>query len=407
MIRAVTLGLSLAHGSLEDTTALATRFATQAQRLATDAGAPVRTLRFTLPPLGPEHENRAAIGSLMGTASRLAEASGLRWFCLPLDFGVPGPRKERLAAVLAGLQAHRRMFVNCMIERDSGVHGEAVHDVARLILDVSRQSNNGFDNFRVGASSQCPPHAPFFPASRHVGEAPAFSFALETTPVALASLRGLDARATLTERRDALVASLAETLGTAEALGLALERESGVAYKGLDASFAPFPDGSASVAALVEAFGGSPVGSAGTLFVTAALTDLLRAALRRSGATPAGYNGVMYSILEDDRLAAENARRRLSIDALLSYAAVCGCGLDMLPLPGAAAPEDIAALILDVAGLSTRLKKPLALRVLPVPGKAVNEFTAYNLDFLCDSRVMDLQHVERPPLRSGPWRDLA
>ena len=45
------------------------------------------------------------------------------------------------------------------------------------------------------------------------------------------------------------------------------------------------------------------------------------------------------------------------------------------------------------------------MRVLPIPNRAVNEYTALNLDFLCDSRVMDPGLSGSKPLLPDPvWR---
>jgi uncharacterized protein (UPF0210 family) len=103
----------------------------------------------------------------------------------------------------------------------------------------------------------------------------------------------------------------------------------------------------------------------------------------------------MYSLLEDGHLAAANSRREVSLDGLISFSAVCGCGVDMVPVPGTVFPEELAAVMLDIAGLSLKLEKPLGARLLPIPGKATNEFTAFNLDFLCDSRVVGLTSNDR------------
>ena len=97
----------------------------------------------------------------------------------------------------------------------------------------------------------------------------------------------------------------------------------------------------------------------------------------------------MYSVLEDNGLTDANNLRSLSLEKLALLSTVCGCGIDMVPVPGTMFAEDLTGLVLDIATLAVRLKKPLGLRVLPVPNKAVNEYTELNLDFLCDSRVMD------------------
>ena len=54
-----------------------------------------------------------------------------------------------------------------------------------------------------------------------------------------------------------------------------------------------------------------------------------------------GFNGVMFSLLEDYLLSKNNNKREFSIDSLISYSTVCGCGLDMIPLPGDIFEEEI------------------------------------------------------------------
>jgi uncharacterized protein len=59
----------------------------------------------------------------------------------------------------------------------------------------------------------------------------------------------------------------------------------------------------------------------------------------------------------------------------------------MVPIPGDVFEEEIASLIVDVAGLSTALKKPLGVRLLPIPMRQENEFTDFSHDFLFNSRI--------------------
>ena len=69
-----------------------------------------------------------------------------------------------------------------------------------------------------------------------------------------------------------------------------------------------------------------------------------------------GFNGVMYSVLEDDYLALAVKNKKLSIDSLLLYSTVCGCGIDMVPVPGNIFLEEISSLIIDTAALSIALR---------------------------------------------------
>src|SRR5207249_8373026 len=51
--------------------------------------------------------------------------------------------------------------------------------------------------------------------------------------------------------------------------------------------------------------------------------------------------------------------RSISIDALLSYSAVCGTGLDTVPLPGDITAEQLSLIIGDMASLAFKWHKPL------------------------------------------------
>jgi len=77
----------------------------------------------------------------------------------------------------------------------------------------------------------------------------------------------------------------------------------------------------------------------------------------------------MLPILEDPRLAERWNNGLISLDALLSYSAVCGTGLDTIPLPGDTSVDALARIIGDVASLSVKWNKPLSARLLPVAGK--------------------------------------
>ena len=60
----------------------------------------------------------------------------------------------------------------------------------------------------------------------------------------------------------------------------------------------------------------------------------------------------MLPVLEDYTLAQRAAQGVLSVKDLLLYSAVCGTGLDTVPLPGDSSQEQLSALLLDVAALS-------------------------------------------------------
>ena len=80
----------------------------------------------------------------------------------------------------------------------------------------------------------------------------------------------------------------------------------------------------------------------------------------------------------------------LTVRDLLLYSAVCGTGLDTVPLPGDTSAGQIAALLLDLSALALRLDKPLTARLMPVPGKQAGDPTGFDFAFFANSRVMRL-----------------
>ena len=100
--------------------------------------------------------------------------------------------------------------------------------------------------------------------------------------------------------------------------------------------------------------------------------------------------------MEDATLARRAAEGVLTLKDLLLYSAVCGTGLDTIPLPGDTTIEQMVAVLLDVAALAQRLDKPLAARLMPVPGRKAGDMTNFDFAFFTNSRILA---VEAQPLQ--------
>lgn len=402
-MRSLTVGLPIWTAPVSRLAEQTAALQEQSQVAMTEHGLSTRTVRVSLPPVPTSiAEQPGAVASALITVEQLAADLGARWYCLPVNLVDDADHANLLGEVLNVLVRNPKLFVNLIIADETRISPRGARAAAEFVLNVSRRSHNGFDGFRVGMSCACRPSTPFFPFARHEGDDAAFSIALETTAAAIRAVKALPRRSSLATMQEALKACLVERIRRVDAFGIALQRAAGMRYAGLDASYAPFPDADSSVGSLVECFGVAPVGTGGTLFATSILTDTLRSALRETSARCAGFNGVMYSVLEDPRLASANNLATLSIEKLLLFSAVCGCGIDMVPIPATTYVEDVAAIALDAAALAVRLGKPLGVRFVPIPHKQVNEYVSFNLDFLCDSRVMNaaasdstLSHADR------------
>ncbi|MCC6985620.1 MAG: DUF711 family protein, partial [Anaerolineales bacterium] len=104
-----------------------------------------------------------------------------------------------------------------------------------------------------------------------------------------------------------------------------------------------------------------------------------------------GFNGFMQPVLEDSILAKRAAEGVLTVKDALLYSAVCGTGLDTVPLAGDVTAEELTPLLLDVCALALRLNKPLTARLMPIPGKKAGDETTFEFSFFANGRVMALE----------------
>jgi uncharacterized protein (UPF0210 family) len=170
------------------------------------------------------------------------------------------------------------------------------------------------------------------------------------------------------------------------ALGVA--KRSGWSYGGIDLSPAPLPTprNDVSIGAALESFTRQRAGASGTMTAAALIT----AALRDIPVKHAGYSGLMLPVLEDSTLARRWSEGALTLDSLLAYSAVCGTGLDTIPLPGDVSEDQLARIIGDMASLSVKWRKPLSARLLPVKGKKAGEKSAFDDPYLVNATLQPL-----------------
>jgi uncharacterized protein (UPF0210 family) len=164
-------------------------------------------------------------------------------------------------------------------------------------------------------------------------------------------------------------------------MGQTLAHEHELVFGGIDLSPAPLAED--SIVAAMELAGYGPVGTPGTVALTAALT----AALKSTDLPTCGYCGLMLPVLEDAVLGRRWEEGLVNAHQLLLYSAICGTGLDTVPLAGDIAAESIAHLLLDVATLALRLNKPLSARLFPVPGKHAGDRTEFTSPYLTNTVV--------------------
>lgn len=269
-------------------------------------------------------------------------------------------------------------------QQPNGIDLSAVRACADIILRLSPLDPNGFANLRFAALANVPPGAPFFPAAYSEGQEPTFALAMEAADVAVSAFE--DAT-TVEAGRQALVEALEGHARELCRVADFLKYKYMFKFGGIDYSLAPFPEESKSLGAAFERLGVPAVGLQGSLAAAAILTE----SIERADFPRTGFSGLMMPVLEDAVLARRAAEGTLTVKDLLLYSAVCGTGLDTVPLPGDVTANQIAALLLDLSALALRLDKPLTARLMPIPSKAAGEQTNFDFAFFANSRVMALE----------------
>jgi uncharacterized protein (UPF0210 family) len=246
---------------------------------------------------------------------------------------------------------------------------------------------------------------PFYPASYYAQDernsgGPEFGLALEAADLAV---RAFEGARSYEEARGNLLALLSDEAGRAGEVCGSFGADAGFTFTGLDISMAPDPAPERSIARALEMVSGAPLGSAGTLAAAAFVTGVLKEA--RKQLPTVGYSGLMLPVLEDQTLADRAAEGLVTVDTLLLMSAVCGLGLDTVPLPGDIGLKQMERIILDMATLAVRLDKPLTARLMPVPGKKAGEPAEWpDFPYFAKGKVMSVRDVgEGEGLFGGKW----
>src|SRR5271165_320735 len=271
------------------------------------------------------------------------------------------------------LKNSKSLYGSVSVTTSAGVNWPAVRAAACVMKKLSDGTLHSEGNFHFAALASVPQASPFFPAAYLTGLGHQFAVGLEPANSVAEAVRDAPDLATAKRR---LIDLFFQLTSDVENLALRVDSERGWTYLGLDLSPAPSKD--ASIGSAIENLSKQPFGASGTLTAVGVITS----AIREIGLRKTGYSGLMLPILEDPIIAERWNAGLVSLDALMSYSAVCGTGLDTVPLPGNITEEQLARIIGDVATLSVKWNKPLSARLLPVAGKLAGqqtEFTDPNL----------------------------
>lgn len=344
---------------------------------------PVQSTRLAATPFPLYFSNKDKEQTLRKVVQLESTVQQLGWSYLSLGPALP-KYPETYKMIPDMLSVTQNVFFGGVMADSKVIHPGAVNLCAEVIHRNALLTPDGFSNLRFAALANVPPWTPFLPAAYHQSGHPlSISLAIECADVVLEVFKQ---STTLDEARLRLLSTLEDAAAKISILINKTLHSSGVLFKGFDFSPAPFPEDWCSLGGAVEQLGLNHIGGSGSLAAVAVIADTLD----KGNWMHAGFNGMMLPVLEDSVLAKRAAEGQLTVKDLLLYSAVCGTGLDTVPIAGDTTEAEIASVLMDVAALSVRLGKPLTARLMPVPGKNAGDKTAFDFGFFANSRIMPL-----------------
>lgn len=287
------------------------------------------------------------------------------------------PAAMRLLATALSTLPH--LNASATIADDDGIHWKTIRETAKLLRYVTDHSERSQGNFQFAAAAMVKPLGPFYPTAYHTGAGKQFSLGFEGANIVQgvfgATHGDFDASVAELTRQLTVHARVGEDVGNK------IAASSGWTFAGVDPT--PAPLGDVSIGDAIERYTGSKFGAPGTMTAALAITTAVKAVQVKQ----IGYSGLMLPVMEDKRLAQRWDENAYGIDNLLAYSAVCGTGLDTVPLPGDVSEERLVQIYGDVAALAWKWKKPLSARLQPVKGKAAGDTTDFDSPYLFNAML--------------------
>lgn len=382
-IRAITAFLALERARYENQVAATLNRLRQAKRILEDGGYEVETLRITTQPF-LQYVRDLSRAEALRFFRNYAQLAGDERFganigpAMTRDDGEAAPA-ELLAEILSENTA---LSSSLWIGGEAGLYWRSIAAAAKLVKYVEDHSPGSAGNFKFAATAMLEPYAPFFPGSYHLGPGGRFSVAMESVNVVDEVFGETGWNAPKAERL--LIERMGRHTSAIESLARRAEHDTGWTYMGVDPTPAPLRD--RSIGAAIEKFTGRKFGSSGTMTAASIITRAVKALPVKR----VGYAGLMVPVLEDTVLAQRWSESAYGIDSLLAYSAVCGTGLDTIPLPGDITQSQIERMLADVATLAWKWKKPLSARLLPVKGKSAGDRTGFRDPMMVNAVIRPL-----------------
>ncbi len=397
-VRTITtfLVLNKERGTWQAALQSASGFCVDLAREFTENGYVVQSIRIVTNPFG-EYLNTDSPESAKADLGHISTLlHGLDLPDLRIRFAIgEASTKEEIALLPELIEAYGDLCnacVNVSFDEFGVLDNEMIQQAAAAVSEIGRVTPRGEGNFNFTVNFNCEPLIPYFPASYHRKElGNCFVIGLETPDLLVHVLEEFNESSRSASHSDlyrgyheVMSVALQYHVTTITGIIADLPGDRGFTFAGIDSSAAPSKDCS-SMVDVYKLLGLEYFGASGTVEASALLTKVFKSV---TGVELVGFSGLMLAVTEDTGLAEATQKAEFDIRSLLTYSAVCGIGLDTVPIPGDTPLAKICALMRDTGTMAFRLNKPLTVRLFPVPGLRAGEITSFESDDLCNCAVL-------------------
>ncbi len=398
-IRTITTFLSLTKDKTKwkDRILLAKQFCNELYQIFSVQDYTVQTIRIVTNPFG-EYLNTESLKTAKDDLAYLSQLLNSSDSSVPrIRFAIGEAKTQHEIHLLPELIKEYgdlcNVCVNVGLNESEILDNSLIEHSVKAVSKISQITPRGEGNFNFTVNFNCKPLIPYFPASYHSSKLKdSFVIGLETPDLLVHTLKGLNQNTRYKNHNerfkgyfDCLSTALQYHISNINTIIQQLHKPHFL-FSGFDSSAAPSKDCS-SMAEVYQLMGVEYFGAAGTVEASSLLTRVFRSI---TGVDLVGFSGLMLALTEDTGLAEGTLKSDFDIRSLLTYSAVCGIGLDTVPIPGNTPLHKISALMRDTGTMAYRLNKPLTVRLFPIPGLNPGDKTNFKSDDLCNCTVLSV-----------------
>lgn len=414
-VRTVTLGLNLFDCVSDDFDTFSFKVRSKISRHAKNLvatcnevgdryGIPVVNKRITVSPIGTvcagfTREQMVKVCKLLDECAEDAGVDFLGGFGALVEKGITPGEKNLIDSLPEALATTNHVCSSINVGRTrTGINMDAVKLMGHRILDVANATadRDGLGCAKLVVFCNIPEDVPFMAGGYlGVGEADACISVGVSGPGVVKkaidrAVKRLGNKLTITEMAEIIKTTAFKVTRVGQLIGSEVADRMNLPFGVADLSLAPTPAVGDSVGEIFQSVGLSSIGAPGSTAVLAMLNDAVKKGGVFASSSVGGLSGAFIPVSEDGSIAEAAATGKLTLEKLEAMTCVCSVGLDMVAIPGDTPADVISGIIADESAIGMVNAKTTAVRLIPVPGKAVGERAEFG-GLLGGANIMPIQ----------------